>query len=93
MEMVGNTLFMMAWIYMAYLFFSKRNAFRKWYAAVSILTVVFIVLDAVWASNIIAGQRAFDPDTARELGRSLAACFIWVPYLFISQRSKQTFVN
>jgi hypothetical protein len=35
----------------------------------------------------------FDPETAKEFFRSLISMAIWVPYMLVSQRVKNTFIE
>ena len=92
-EIAFNLILLVASIYMAILFFSKKSNFPKWFAALSIVSAIFILLDAYVASIVMPGIPMFDSETSKEFGRSLVSCLIWTPYLFLSQRSKETFIR
>ena len=92
-EMVANAAIGAAFLYMIFLFFSKKASFPKWYAAAAIFSAAFIVLDSYAVTWIFPGTPVFDLETGKEFGRSLVSCLIWVPYLFLSKRSKATFIN
>lgn len=91
-ELVVNLGFLVAYSVLAILFFRKSRFFPRTYIALAICNLSFILLDA-WASSfVLLGEPMFDLDTARELSRSLVAIAIWVPYMLISKRVKNTFV-
>ena len=35
----------------------------------------------------------FDPDTTKEFVRTLIGALIWIPYMLMSQRVKETFIK
>lgn len=35
----------------------------------------------------------FDTETVREIGRSIVAAAVWIPYTFVSRRVNVTFLN
>lgn len=92
-ELVGNAGFLLAYLVLALLFFRKSRFFPRVYIALSLLNLCFIVVDAWFASYVLTEEPMFDPDTARELTRSVVAICIWVPYMLVSKRVKNTFVR
>ncbi len=92
-EIAVNVLMCLIWVYIAYLFFSKKKAFPKWYIGMLIFTVCFIIVDAFAIKLVMPNEKAFDPETLRQLGRSLLVALIWVSYMNYSVRVKRTFVN
>jgi len=92
-EIAVNLVVVGAALYSASLFFSKKSSFPKWYAGIAIFSVIFIFLDSYVATLIIPDMSLFDADTGKEFGRSLVSALIWTPYLFLSQRSKETFIR
>jgi hypothetical protein len=58
---------------------------------VAISSLLFIIADAWLGSLVLPDEPTFDPDTAREVGRSLVVVLMWVPYLLVSKRVKNTF--
>jgi hypothetical protein len=91
-EIVYNLGIFLASIYVAYLFFSKKKEFPTWYAGLALISIVFILVDAFLVTLILPEIPIFDSDTISALIPSLGAIVIWTPYLFLSQRSKETFV-
>ena len=92
-EMAINGGLVLAWVFIAFIFFSKKKIFPKWYIGILLYTLVFIIVDALAINLVLPNEPVFDPDTAKELGRSLIASLIWVPYMLISKRVKATFVK
>jgi len=93
LEILGNSGMLLVWLYIAYLFFSKKIIFAKWYIGIAIFSLVFIVADAFAIKLVMPDEPVFDPDTTKELFRSLFMVAVWVPYMLLSKRVKATFVN
>ncbi len=89
----GNGALVFAWIFVAFLFFSKKKAFPKWYIGMLLFTLVFILVDAMAIKAVLPNEPIFDPETVKELGRTLIASFIWIPYMLVSKRVNATFVK
>ena len=92
-ELVGNLLFAFLGIYLAYLFFTKRSVFTKWYLGLAITSTAFILIDAYLVSIVLPEMEVFDSETIQEVVRSLFTLCVWSPYLLFSQRSKNTFIK
>jgi hypothetical protein len=92
-EMAVNGGLVLAWVFIAFIFFSKKKIFPKWYIGILLFTLVFIFIDELIINSVLLNEPIFDADTTKELGRSLIASLIWVPYMLISKRVKATFVK
>ncbi len=92
-EIIINIGVLIAWLYMAYLFFSKKLVFPKWYIGLAVFSLIFIVADAFAFKLVLPNEPVFDPDTIKELMRSLFMVVVWVPYMLVSKRVKATFIN
>lgn len=92
-EIVINALLLCAGIVLIYLFFTKRRPFRRFYIGVSLFSLAFIVVDAYSFKLVLPDDPVFDPQTARELVRAVIAAAVWVPYMLVSKRAKNTFVR
>jgi hypothetical protein len=79
--------------YIAFLFFSRKKIFPKWYIGTLLFNLLFIFADALVVSFMRPDITVFDADTTKEFGRSLVSALIWIPYMLISKRVKKTFVK
>lgn len=92
-EILVNSGMLLVWLYMAYLFFSRKAVFSKWYIGLAFFSLIFIVIDAFAVKIVFPSEPVFDPDTLKELVRSLFMVVVWVPYMLVSKRVKATFIN
>lgn len=92
-EIIGNIGMLLAWLYLGYLFFSKKILFPKAYIALAIFGLVFILADAFAVKLILPNEPVFGPDTTKEVFSALFMVVVWVPYMLRSKRVKATFVN
>ena len=92
-EMAINLVFIAMSIYLLFLFFRKSSRFPKLYIIFLCSNLAFLLADAFAARIVLPDQPIMDPETAREFGRSIVSASIWVPYLFLSKRVKNTFVR
>ncbi|MBU2982053.1 DUF2569 domain-containing protein [Lentibacter algarum] len=91
-EMIFNGLFICAAIWIAYLFFNRKERFPKAYTVIAVFSLVFILGDAYAITLILPNEPMFDPETAKQLLRGVFTLCVWCPYVLISQRSKDTFM-
>lgn len=92
-EMAINGGLVLAWIFVAFLFFSKKKVFPRWYIGMLLFTLAFILIDALVIKSVLPNEPVFDAETTKEFGRSLIVTLIWVPYMLVSKRVKSTFVK
>lgn len=92
-EMAYNSIMVVASIYLIYLFFSKHYLFPKFYIAIVLISLIFILFDAWIVTKVLPGEPMFDPETTKEFIRTLLGGIIWIPYMLISKRVKATFVE
>lgn len=93
-EIAINTLIICCSFYLIVLFFKKKRQFPHWYFGLALASTGFILFDAAIAKIVFFPEtEMFDTDTIKELARSAIALLIWTPYLFVSQRAKNTFIN
>lgn len=73
------------------LFFKKRSSFPRVYSIFLIGNFVFMLVDYVLA-NSLSNENIIDSNTTNALLRMFISTSLIVPYLLISERSKETFV-
>jgi len=92
-EIIVNAALFCGWIFIAVQFFAKKKRLPKLYISI-LLSTIAIQLGDAWAISLVRpNDPIFDPETVRELGRSLVAACIWIPYMLVSTRVKATFVR
>jgi hypothetical protein len=91
-ELVFNLGILLISLYLAYLFFKKKMEFPEWYAGLALISFVFILVDAYLVTMIMPEIPMFDYETITALVPTLGSLIIWTPYLFLSKRSKETFI-
>lgn len=92
-EIVFNLLLIVSWLTLAVLFFTKHRLFPYVFSGVMLVALVFIPIDALAFKLVWPDEPVFDPDTTKQLVQQVIGCLIWVPYMFVSRRVKNTFVN
>lgn len=92
-EVAGNIGFLGTGIALLVLFFMESRSFPTLFIAVAFINLAFIVGDALVVSVLVPDVPVFDAETTREIARSLFAVAVWVPYMLVSKRVKNTFVR
>lgn len=92
-ELAGNVLFVILSIVALVYFFQRRRIAPRLVMIFFLSNLAFVGIDYVAAEFIPAAAAQDDSESLQELGRSLAVCMIWVPYLLVSKRVKGTFVH
>lgn len=92
-EITYNLAMVAASLYLIYLFFSKHYLFPRFFIGIAIASLIFIPLDAWVVSTIFPSEPMLDPDTAKGLARTVGVSLIWIPYMLVSERVKNTFVE
>lgn len=92
-EMIINVTLILCWLYIAFLFFSRRRAFPKWYIGIMAFTLIFMIGDSLYLIAFFPGVSINDPETIKDIIRSIVAAAIWIPYMLVSRRVKATFVR
>jgi len=92
-EIAGNSFFILANVALIFFFFSKHWRFPALYITMLGLNVLFVIGDFFMGNMIPAVATANDPQSVREMVRTLAAAAIWIPYFLRSKRVKNTFVK
>lgn len=99
-EIAGNALIALWSAANAILLFTKHRYFPRSFASLLGFSAVFVIGD-LFATKFITdaiGQpmswsEVFDPETNREVARSIISAAVWIPYSFISRRVNVTYLN
>lgn len=92
-ELLINVSLILAWIFIAILFFSEKKSFPKYYISILLFTLLFIVIDALAIKLIMPDEPIFDAETTKDFGRVLIFSLIFIPYMLLSKRVKATFIK
>jgi hypothetical protein len=92
-ELLINSGLILGCLYMAYIFFTKRRNFPKWFIGIVLVNFVFIIADAYAISMVLPNEHVFDHDIIKALRHSVMMIIIWCPYMLDSKRVKATFIN
>lgn len=92
-EMAINSGLLLGWIFIAFLFFFKKRAFKKWIIGIWAFTLTFIFLDAIAIKCLLLNEPVFDAQTIKMLVQALIIALVWVPYMVLSKRVQATFVK
>ena len=76
-----------------YKFFRKSRSFPSWFIFGLIFHCAFLFIDALAIKLVLPSEPMFDPDTTKDFGKAVASAIIWIPYMLISKRVKNTFVR
>jgi Protein of unknown function (DUF2569) len=93
-EVIGNlTLFIYA-ILLLWFFFNKSQRVPKLYIIWLVLVAAIQIIDFLLANQIPAvASQPSDPESVKEVARSIVAAAIWIPYFLKSKRVKNTFIK
>lgn len=89
LELIINTLLIVASIFILVLFFKRRNTLPLAFVFVYAFNIVFLFTDHLIYRQLIGHA---GPLIETGTSRLIAYCCIWIPYFLISKRVKHTFV-
>jgi len=90
-ELVGNIVLAGGSLTLLVMFFRKAPSFPRWMIALLVFGPILTAADMYWASLIPNAQLQATNDQVTTLTRTLASACIWVPYLLMSKRVRNTF--
>ncbi len=84
--------FMLAWISLLLVFFfQRRTLFPRLMIACYIVQIIYLATDGLLAWSLPAVSHAAAVKSFTAAGRSAVAACIWIPYLLLSKRVRNTF--
>ncbi len=95
---VYNIFLIVASILLIIVFVQRKNSFRYYYSGYRLFNIIFLSIDLLMIYLLADGPLGkeekimFKSETADLVKIAVQTC-IWVPYLWISERSKHTFVG
>lgn len=92
-EAIGNIVLLALSLFLAFLFFSKKKQFPKWFIGITLGTLGFIAIDTLSAPLLTDALSYSEPAHFKDLVQTAIGAAIWIPYMLKSRRVKNTFVN
>jgi hypothetical protein len=92
-ELLVNLVLFAISLYLIYLFMRKSRQLPKWYFILAASTAVFLLIDTLLISLMFPDLEVFTDDVIKLLVGCAISLSVWVPYLYISERAKNTFVH
>ncbi len=98
-EFIAGIIFLVAGIYLIYLFFKKSEKFPRYYVPFLVVSVIYAILDYALLSSVsVSGEvQQVINDTlseqGSEIGRAVIGALIWGAYMKRSKRVKATFIE
>lgn len=92
-EFAANTAFIAAALVLLVLFFKRSRRFPVLFIAFLAVSLVFVVGDTWISSYMFPDAPVLDPETIGEVGRAVLASLVWIPYMCVSKRVRNTFVE
>ena len=92
-EIIYNICITVAGIYLIYLFANKRKEFPKIFITVTVISLIALPIDSFITTLVIKDTQFFDYETVKDFMKLLVNAGVWVPYMLISKRVKNTFVK
>jgi Protein of unknown function (DUF2569) len=90
-ETIANLAFCLAWLYAFFLLCKRRAQYPPLFIILSVALLGFVILDLTVAN--VAFKVAIEPGDVRDLVRGIVSCAVWVPYMALSRRVRNTFVK
>ena len=91
-ELAGKVIVLLCCIALAWMFFTRRKAFRPAIVVYSVLLLAYLWGDHFLAAMLVGPRSSAPHDVAKLIGTTLGG-LIWIPYYLISERMRQVFVR
>lgn len=95
-ELLGNVAMLVFSLVLLVMFFGKKRCFPGCYIFFLIANLLFLLIDHAIASQVLKEVFPYaeeNPSEDRALVRSIFGALIWIPYILLSKRVKNTFVH
>lgn len=93
LEPIGSVVIATMAIWGLVLMFRKGKAFPRFMIAFYSVNLLFVIIDTVLGFQIPYVANEAGPDLVKQVFQAGVAAAIWIPYMRVSKRVKNTFVN
>lgn len=90
-EMIANAFMLLLALALVVLFFSKHRWFPRVFIFLYAFTPLFLIADTWIVSKLLPDLVEIDEATVLDIIRSVIYALVWIPYMFLSKRVKNTF--
>ena len=92
-EIVVNISIIILWIYIAYLYFSKKYKFKNRYISAVLITLIVPMIYNMASVILFSWMPSGGTESIGQTIRQVIISGIWIAYILKSQRVKNTFVK
>lgn len=92
-EIVGNLIMLTLVLWAATLFFRRHRIFPRVFIGMSVYSLLLVAGDMIVVNRLIVTPPEDPMVSYRELMRSIVHAVIWIPYMLISKRVRNTFTR
>jgi hypothetical protein len=90
-ETIANVTMVGGWVYAVVLLFQKKRMYPTLFITMLLTTLAVTVVDALVGFTVF--DIPFETDDVRAISRGVIGGAIWIPYMRMSRRVRNTFVN
>src|SRR5262249_51846462 len=94
-ELVLNISYVLLVFFTTYTFFATKRIFKIMFTIEFAANIMLVAFDAAWiaiATSIAIDGSKIGADFARAIGAAIWG-IVWIPYIWMSKRARNTFVN
>ena len=92
-EYMLNILFIFVSLYLIFLFFKKKELFKITFFVFLVVVSIATLVDFAWVIFLFNDEPISELISVRDLASAIVPTLIWGPYILLSKRVKNTFVN
>ena len=92
-EVTYNVILLSASLWLFYTMGARKKIFPKLYISIAIASLLFLILDTLAASIVFPTINVVDDESIKDIFKLLISTVVWVPYMLVSKRVKNTFIN
>lgn len=93
-ELGYNTLMVFAFVYLIVIFFRKQKEFPKAFIIIFLINLFVIGIETVAPQLMTHTVNAYNAEiNYRGIIKQVIVCAVWIPYMIMSKRVKETFVK